>query len=276
MDNRPIGVFDSGLGGLTVIRALERVLPNENLIYFGDTGRVPYGTKGNDTITKYAEQIVRFLRSFDVKAILIACGTVSSVAYQEVCALAGVPVYGVVEPAARAAVEKSPRGDILILGTSATVHSGSYEKAIKKLHPNACVRSCACPLFVPLVENNHFAPGDALIDMVAHEYLDPFLNQGIETVILGCTHYPILRPLIANVMGANVMGANVQLVDAGKQMAYIAAKALEEQGLLTDRAEPGKQNFYVSDYSEDFTRLASVLLEHSLVGYVEKTNIEQY
>lgn len=271
MDNRPIGVFDSGLGGLTAVRALERVLPNENLIYFGDTGRVPYGTKGNDTIIKYAEQIVRFLRGFDVKAILIACGTVSSVAFQEVSLLAGVPVYGVVEPAARAAVEKSPQGDILILGTSATVHSGSYGKAIKHFNPNARVRSRACPLFVPLVENDHFAQDDTLAEMVAHEYLDPFLNTGVETVILGCTHYPILRPLISQ-----IMGESVQLVDAGRQLAVTAAEELHEQGLLTDRQEPGKQSFYVSDYSEDFTRLASVLLEHSLAGYVEKTNIEQY
>ncbi|MFT9056411.1 MAG: glutamate racemase [Ethanoligenens sp.] len=271
MDNRPIGVFDSGLGGLTVIRELEHVLPHENLIYFGDTGRVPYGTKGNDTIMKYAEQIVRFLRGFDVKAILIACGTVSSVAFDVVSALAEVPVYGVVEPAARSAVEKSSQGDILILGTSATVRSGSYEKAIKRLNPDAVVRSGACPLFVPLVENDHFSKDDVLADMVAHEYLDTFLNRGVDTVILGCTHYPILRPLIAG-----IMGESVALVDAGSEMADTAAVSLEVRGLLSDRKDIGKQNFYVSDYSEDFTRLAGVLLEHSLAGYVEKTDIEKY
>lgn len=271
MDNRPIGVFDSGLGGLTVIRALERVLPNENLIYFGDTGRVPYGTKGNDTIIKYAEQIVRFLRGFDVKAILIACGTVSSVAFKQVCAQAGVPVYGVVEPAARAAVREDRKSDILIIGTSATVRSGSYERAIKELRPEASVRRCACPLFVPLVENGHFAPDDALAVLAAHEYLDPFMNQGVDTLILGCTHYPILRPLIASLMGESVC-----LVDAGSEMAQTAASALEADGLLSDRTEAGKQNYYVSDYSEDFTRLASILLEHSLAGYVEKTDIEKY
>lgn len=271
MDNRPIGVFDSGLGGLTVIRALERVLPNENLIYFGDTGRVPYGTKGNDTITKYAEQIVRFLRSFDVKAILIACNTVSSVAFEAVCAQAEVPVFGVVEPAAQAAVRATRGGAILVLGTSATVHSGAYERTIQRYLPDAAVCSKACSLFVPLVENGHFSRGDALASLAAHEYLDSFVNQNVDTVILGCTHYPILHSLISGIMGEQTV-----LVDSGCEMAMQAAAALDERGLLTDRTEPGKQNFYVSDYSEDFTRLASVLLEHSLVGYVEKINIEQY
>ena len=256
---------------MTAIRELERVLPHENLIYFGDTGRVPYGTKGNDTIVKYAEQIVRFLRSFDVKAILIACGTVSSVAFEAVSAKAEVPVFGVVEPAAEAAVRASVDGDILILGTSATVRSGSYEKAIRQLRPDATVRSRACPLFVPLVENDHFAAGDMLAELAAHEYLDPFIGQGVDTVILGCTHYPILRPLIAE-----IMGGQVALVDVGGEMAVTAAVALDERGLLANREEPGRQNFYVSDYSEDFTRLAGVLLEHSLAGYVEKTNIEKY
>lgn len=254
-----------------MIRALERTLPHEDLIYFGDTGRVPYGTKGNDTIVKYSEQIVRFLRGFDVKAILIACNTVSSVAFEEVCAQAGVPVFGVVEPAVEAAVRTTRGGEILVLGTSATVRSGAYEQAIHRYLPDAGVRSRACPLFVPLVENGHFAAGDQLAELAAHEYLDSFIGQGVDTVILGCTHYPILRSLIAK-----IMGGQVELVDSGCEMAVRAAVAMDERGLLTDREEPGRQNFYVSDYSEDFTRLAGVLLEHSLAGYVEKTNIEKY
>ncbi len=195
----------------------------------------------------------------------------SSVAFDAVKEEAGVPVFGVVEPAVRAAVRVSRLGDILILGTSATIRSGSYEKAIKHLNPKVRVRSEACPLFVPLVENGHFGKDDALASLAAHEYLDPFTNQGVETAILGCTHYPILRPLIAS-----VLGESVTLVEAGNEMADTAAVSLKEMGLLTDRETPGKQEFYVSDYSDDFARLASILLEHPLAGYVEKTNIETY
>lgn len=271
MDNRPIGVFDSGLGGLTAVRELERVLPNESLIYFGDTGRVPYGTKGNDTIAKYARQIVRFLLGFDVKAILIACGTVSSVAFDAAASLAGVPVFGVVEPAVETAVKHAPLGDILVLGTSATIRSGAFERAILKLEPNDTVRTRACPLFVPLVENGHFARDDAMARLAAHEYLDEFTSRGVETVILGCTHYPILRDVIAD-----VMGESVRLVDAGSEMADAAARHLEKLGLLCGADGEGKRSYYVSDYTEDFTRLAAILLDHPMAGYVEKTDIEKY
>lgn len=271
MDNRPIGVFDSGLGGLTAIRELERVLPGESLVYFGDTGRVPYGTKGKETIVKYAQQIVRFLLGLNVKAILVACGTVSSVAFDEVAALADVPVFGAVEPAVEAAVKHAPLGDILILGTSATVRSGSYEKAVRTLEPGATVRSKACPLFVPLVESGHFAKDDPLAQLAAHEYLDGFTNHGVETVILGCTHYPILRPLIAD-----IMGESVTLIDAGSELADTAARKLGELGLLSGAEGLGKRSFFVSDYTEDFTRLAAILLEHPMAGYVEKTDIEKY
>jgi len=270
MDNRPIGVFDSGLGGLTVIKELEKLLPGEDIIYFGDTGRVPYGTKGRDTIVKYAAQIMRFLHGFDVKAVIIACGTVSSVAFEETAA-ADVPVTGVVSPAVDAAVRATKNGCIGVLGTSATIRSGSYEKAILSISPNMHIKSRACPLFVPLVESGHFERGDSLTELAAHEYLDDFVGSDIDTVILGCTHYPILKGVIGD-----ILGAGITLVDSGREAAVAAAKTFDTGGILSDNKTGGRCSFYVSDYTEDFTVLAGILLEHSLTGYVEKTDIEKY
>ncbi len=270
MDVRPIGMFDSGLGGLTALRELTRLLPGEKIVYFGDTGRVPYGSKGKDTIVKYAQQVVRFLKSFDVKAIVIACGTVSSVAFDEVEALSQAPVVGVVKPAAAAAAKATHSGHIGVLGTSATIRSGSYEKAIRQLLPEAQVSSRACPLFVPLVENGHFARDDQMARLAAHEYLDDFAG-GADTVILGCTHYPILSGVIGD-----VLGEGVTLVDAGAETARETVRVLTANDLLADPTQEGKCSFYVSDYSEDFTKLAGILLNHSLTGYVEKTDIEKY
>ena len=272
MDARPIGIFDSGLGGLTALRELGRLLPNEKMIYFGDTGRVPYGSKGRDTIIKYAQQVLRFLHGFDVKAVVIACGTVSSVAFDEVAALSQVPVVGVVKPAAAAAAAATKSGRIGVLGTQATIRSGAYEKELRALLPGAQVRSAACPLFVPLVENGHFDRDDQMARLAAHEYLDgDFAGFGADTVILGCTHYPILSGVIGD-----TLGPAVTLIDAGAETARAAVHMLTERDLLADPSQDGKCSFYVSDYSEDFTRLAGVLLEHSLTGYVEKTDIEKY
>lgn len=271
MDNRPIGVFDSGLGGLTAIKELQKLLPGEDIIYFGDTGRVPYGTKGRETIIKYSQQITRFLRSFDVKAIIIACNTVSAVAFDETACASSVPVIGVVAPAAQAALKATQNGRIGILGTAATVRSGSYEKAILSVSSEIVIKSRACPLFVPLVESGHFAKDDKIAELAAHEYLDEYLGWGADTVILGCTHYPILRGVIGH-----ILGDGVTLIDSGREAAVAAAKAFEKDGLLSDKQSDGKSSFYVSDYTEDFTRLAGILLEHSLTGYVEKVDIEKY
>ena len=270
MDNRPIGIFDSGLGGLTAVREMEHLLPHEDLIYFGDTGRVPYGTKGNDTIVRYARQIARFLRGADVKTVLIACNTVSTVAYDEVCEEAAVPVFGVVEPTVSTTIKQSCTGEILVIGTSATVRSRAYEKAIHALYPEAHVQSKACPLFVPLVENDHFGEADPVALLVAHEYLDEYVGK-VDTVILGCTHYPILSSAISA-----VFGQTVTLINSGKEMDSLAAKKLAEAKLLSARKEAGKEKFYVSDYTDNCTQLAETLLEHSLAGHVEKTNIEEY
>ena len=271
MDTRPIGVFDSGLGGLTAVRELARLMPEEDLIYFGDTGRVPYGGRSRDTITTYARQDVRFLRSFDPKAIVIACGTVSTTALDVLRRENDIPVFGVVGPAVRAAARQAKSGPVGLIGTRATIRSGAYERALAKLRPELQVRAEACPLFVPLVEDGRFRPGDPVIETVAAEYLTPMKEAGVDTLILGCTHYPLLREVI----GA-YMGPQVALVDVGAQCAHWVAQRLDREGLRTDRAEAGSHRYFVSDSTEDFADLASIFLGEDVSGHVEKIDITLY
>ena len=271
MDTRPIGVFDSGLGGLTAVRELARLMPEEDLIYFGDTGRVPYGGRSRDTITTYARQDVRFLRSFDPKAIVIACGTVSTTALDVLRRENDIPVFGVVGPAVRAAARQAKSGPVGLIGTRATIRSGAYERALAKLRPELQVRAEACPLFVPLVENGRFRPGDPVIETVSAEYLTPMKEAGVDTLILGCTHYPLLREVI----GA-YMGPQVALVDVGAQCAHWVAQRLDREGLRTDRAEAGSHRYFVSDSTEDFADLASIFLGEDVSGHVEKIDITLY
>ena len=200
MDQRPIAVFDSGLGGLTALRELRKLLPGEEFVYFGDTGRVPYGGRSRETIRRYTRQDTAFLCSFHPKAIVVACGTVSANALDVVEAESGLPVFGVVEPAARAAVEAS-RGKVGVIGTAASIRSGAYERAISGLDGRTELLAAPCPLFVPMVENGRSRPGDQVVELVAREYLEPFLNWGADTLVLGCTHYPLLREVITGIMG---------------------------------------------------------------------------
>lgn len=270
MDNRPIGVFDSGLGGLTAVRELTRLLPREEIVYFGDTGRVPYGTKGRDTIVKYALQDVRFLLGFDVKMIVIACGTVSSTSLVQAAeAAAPVPVIGVIPPAANAAAERTRGGRIGVLGTSATVRSGSFQKELHRLLPQAEVVGRACPLFVPLVENGYFTRENPVASLIAHDYLDTLRGQ-VDTLILGCTHYPLLYDVIAR-----VMGPDVALVDAGRETAVRTAEILRKRQLLSGRVEEGRRRFFVSDSTADFSRLAEIFLG-TPVECLEKIDIDRY
>ena len=266
MDIRPIGLFDSGLGGLTAVKELEKLMPHEQIVYFGDTGRVPYGTRGSEIIKKYAMQDIRFLKSFGVKAILIACGTVSSVAYDEAKAEAGLPVIGVVEPAAAAAAKRTKSRHIGVVGTGATINSGAYERALRALLPDAQIISRACPLFVPLVENGCFGRENRLARIAAEEYLAD-LNGVIDTLILGCTHYPLLRSVIAELL------PGVELIDAGAETAKAVATLMERNDMLSD--DGGKTRFYVSD-SANFERLAGIFLEKPVYGRVEKVDIEKY
>lgn len=190
MDQRPVGVFDSGVGGLSAVRELRKLLPSENIIYFGDTSRVPYGGRSPEILLKYARQDVHFLRSFDIKAILVACGTVSTTCLPVLRGENDLPILGVVEPACRRAVQMTKNGRVGLIATAASVRSGAYEKCIAGIDPAVEVIAKACPLFVPLVENGRYRPGDAVIETVAREYLEPLGRTGIDTLILGCTHYP--------------------------------------------------------------------------------------
>ena len=271
MDRRPIGVFDTGLGGLTAVRELARLMPEEDLIYFGDTGRVPYGGRSQDTITTYARQDVRFLRSFDPKAIVIACGTVSTTALDVLRRENDIPVFGVVGPAVRAAARLAKDGPVGLIGTKATIRSGAYERALARLRSELQVCSEACPLFVPLVENGRFRPGDPVIETVAAEYLAPMKGAGVDTLILGCTHYPLLTDVIGD-----VMGPGVELVSAGEESAFELKRMLKARELRADERRRGETEFYVSDRVEDFERTASLFLQEDLRHTARRIDIERY
>ncbi len=265
-DNRVIGVFDSGLGGLTTVRELIPRLPCEDIVYFGDTGRVPYGTRSRETIEKYAHQDFAFLSSFDPKIIVVACGTVSA-AVLPYRAPGPIPVVGVLEPAARAAACATKDGRVGVLATESAISSGAYEKLLHALSPDIAVTARACPLLVPLVENGRFLPGDTVAETVVREYLEPLREAGVDTVILGCTHYPLLMPLMQAAM-------DVRYIDAGREVALFVSETLKEQDALTDRSGPGQRRYYVSDAPKKFTKLAEIFLQNSLDSEAEKIDID--
>jgi glutamate racemase len=250
-DPRPIGVFDSGVGGLTVAAALSRALPAETILYLGDTARLPYGTKSAETVARYTRRNVDFLVARGVKAVVVACNTASALA------LPGlhepVPLWGVLEPGAARAAELS-RGRVGVIGTEATVRSGAYAAALTALRPGLEVRSVACPLFVPLVEEGWL--DDPVTESVARRYLEPLLAAGIDTLVLGCTHYPLLAPLLGR-----VAGAEVELVDSAEAVAARVASELERRGLLAAAVgERAPDHFYVTDDAERFGALARRIL----------------
>ncbi len=271
MDTRPIGVFDSGLGGLTAVRELARIMPEEDLVYFGDTGRVPYGGRSRDILVRYARQDVAFLRTFDPKAIVIACGTVSTTALDVLQEENDIPIFGVVAPAAHAAARVTRNGRVGLIGTRASIRSGAYERALDHLRPGVRVTARACPLLVPLVENGRFQPGDVVAETVVSEYLAPVRAAEADTLILGCTHYPLMKPIV----GA-YMGPGVTLVDVGEQCARWVKRQLELDGLRNERPGAGRHRYYVSDSTEDFTALASVFLGEDMTGEVEQIDITAY
>ena len=268
MDNRPIGVFDSGLGGLTVVRQLFHQLPNENILYFGDTGRVPYGTRSRETIEKYARQDCHFLLGKDVKMIISACGTVSSVA-PHVLAKLSVPAFGVVEPAASAAIRATRNGKIGVIGTTATIRSNAFRRTIEQAQPNMQVFTQACSLFVPLVENGWIDRQDDITRLTARRYLQPLKEQGVDTLILGCTHFPLLSAIISD-----VMEDSVTLIDAGQEAAIMCAKRLAETEALNADGQTGTYHFYVSDRPDDFTHVGSMFLGREVNNDVEMVSIE--
>ena len=269
MDNRPIGIFDSGLGGLTAVRAMKRILPNEKIVYFGDTARVPYGSRGEDTLKKFSLADLKFVQSLGVKAILAACGTVSSVALPELKKESKVYITGVVEATARKAIESTKNGIIGVIGTSATVKSGSYVKYISENAPSVKTVSKACPLFVPLVENGYFAKENPAVKYVIEDYLPVIKESGADTVILGCTHYPLLTDAIAD-----FLGNDVTLVDSGREAASEIAAYLKENDMLSDSTENGSIEYYVSDNVEGFAENAGVFLSEEISGNVKKADID--
>lgn len=270
MDHRPIGVFDSGLGGLTAVRELRRLLPGEDIIYFGDTGRVPYGSRSREILVRYARQDVAFLRTFDLKAIVVACGTVSTTALEVLVRENDIPVWGVVEPAAQAAAQATRNGRVGLIGTQATIRSGAYERQIAQENPAIQVLTGACPLFVPLVENGRFRPGDIVAETVAAEYLAPMLEAGVDTLVLGCTHYPLLMEII----GA-CMGPEVALINVGATCAAAVAERLRAMDALNPGGA-GESRFYVSDSVEGFSRLASTFLQRDVQEAVTQVDIWKY
>lgn len=268
MDKRPIGVLDSGLGGLTAVKELRKILPGENIVYFGDTGRVPYGGRSPETIKEYASQCMRFLEKQGVKMIVVACGTISSVFGEKMGEGFSVPCMGVLKPTVEAAVKATKNGKIGLIATAATVSSRSYEKLTEKLMPEAQFTAKACPLFVPLVENGYFGAGNEVTELVAKDYLSAFDGRDIDTLILGCTHYPLLYNLIDF-----LTEHRLNLIDAGKETALEAKRFLTEEDMLSD-SENGDMKFFVTDKEEGFSRLGKNFLGEEL-GEVNHIDIEK-
>jgi glutamate racemase len=244
-----IGVFDSGLGGLTVVKELIRHLPNERIVYFGDTARVPYGTKSGETIIRYSREIVRVLLKHQVKMVVVACNTASSLALDVLKKEFNLPVLGVIEPGAKKASEVTRNKKVGIIATSSTVKSGKYAETIVRLNKNIVVTSRACPLFVPLVEEGWF--DHAVTYQVARQYLGDMKKKKIDTLILGCTHYPLLKGVLRK-----VMGSRVRLVDSAQEVASQVKELLTKSKLLRTRLGPCQHLFIVSDEPEQFRQMA--------------------
>ncbi|MBN2374384.1 glutamate racemase [bacterium] len=254
----PIGVFDSGLGGLTVLAELLKALPNEKIIYLGDTARVPYGNKSPQTVIRYSLENTRFLLNKSVKLLIVACNTASAFSIDAIRSAFSVPCIGVIQPGARAAVQKAFSSSVAVIGTSGTIHSRAYPEAIHRLNPDMMVFEKACPLFVPLVEegwvDNH------VTEEVARIYLGHLTGKNIGAMILGCTHYPLLKPVISRVMGPDIM-----LIDSAEETAYEAKNTLKDFGLLATNGAQGGYQIFVTDLHGQFSKVAGLFLkEHRL------------
>lgn len=256
-DPRPIGIFDSGIGGLTVVGRVGKILPNENVVYFGDTARVPYGTKSKETVTRFSVENAEFLMRHDVKLIIIACNTASSLSLEFLKRCFRVPILGVIEPGARAAARYTRTNRIGVIGTSATIASGSYERSITRLRSGKHIFSQSCPLFVPIVEEGW--AGTKIARDIASIYLKSLRSKNIDTLILGCTHYPLLKGVIGK-----IMGEGTRLVDSAEEVAREAKDILEANGLINNSGRPGKYKFFVSDEPPRFIRMAEKFLKRKI------------
>ena len=267
----PIGVFDSGVGGLTVAREIMRQMPKERIIYFGDTARVPYGTKSKETVTRFSKQIARFLQSHQVKTIVVACNTASAYAIEDLEAELDIPVVGVVKPGARMAADVTRNGKIGVIATEGTIGSGLYSKYIKSLREDATIYGKACPLFVPLVEEGLWE--DPVTVEIARRYLTELIDLDIDTLILGCTHYPLIRSTIGS-----IMGEGVTLVNPAYETAVALKKLLAEKKLLNEVTPPLGSNpyqFYVSDGADKFKQFANSIIKYGILS-AKTINIEEY
>ncbi|MBR6771604.1 MAG: glutamate racemase [Lachnospiraceae bacterium] len=267
----PVGVFDSGVGGLTVAREIMRQIPNEKIIYFGDTARVPYGSKSKETITRYARQIVRFLQEQRVKAIVAACNTASAYALDEIEGEIDIPIIGVVKPGARVAAESTKNGRVGVIGTEGTIGSRIYSTYIKEINPEIQVMGKACPLFVPLVEEGLWQ--DPVTDEIAKRYLGGLIDSEIDTLILGCTHYPLIRSTLGR-----IIGEGVTLVNPAYETARELKELLEREQLLNEKKQELGMNcyrFYVSDMAEKFQSFANSILKYGILS-ARKIDIEHY
>lgn len=269
MAQAPIAVFDSGLGGLSVVRHMRQMLPAENVVYFGDTARVPYGIKSRPTVAQFAFETASFLLQFEPKLIVAACNTASALAMDELRAALPVPVIGVVEPGARAAVALADGGPIAVIGTEATIGSASYHRAIRALAPDIPIVAKPCPLFVPLVEEGR-DERDPIVKLTVETYLQPLRDANVRVVVLGCTHYPLLRPALAD-----FFGPDVQIVDSGCETTRAVQEHLAETGNLSRAAAPGSMQCYVSDNPERFKQIGTRFLDEQ-VAHVEHVEAERY
>jgi glutamate racemase len=264
---KAIGIFDSGVGGLTVLKEVVRVLPQEDTIYLGDTARVPYGSKSPETVIRYSRQIARYLLGRDIKLLVVACNTASAVALATLQQELSIPIVGVIEPGARAATLATKSGKVGVIGTAATIASSAYTKAIKRINPEIEVVTQACPLFVPLAEEGWV--DNEVARLTARAYLGGLRAQGVDTLVLGCTHYPILKETIAE-----VMGPGVTLVDSAEQTALTVAQILTEAELLRPSVEKGNHHYYVTDVPAGFIKIGNRFLGGSF-GDVYQVDLER-
>jgi glutamate racemase len=256
--NEPIGIFDSGIGGLTVVKQLTKLLPNENYIYFGDTARVPYGTRSNRLIKQYALEDTAYLQQFKIKLLVVACNSVSAVAVDLLSSVVNIPLTGVIMPGVEAAIESTENGKIGVIGTTATVKSGAYEKRLKEINPELTVYGQACPMLVHLVEEGWV--NEEITRLTIIKYLKPLLEKSIDTIILGCTHFPVVSHLIQE-----VVGPDIKLIDSGKETAKKVKQILELSGLSNRESSMGQFNFYVSDIPDKFDEVGTLFLGRPVV-----------
>ena len=264
---KAIGIFDSGVGGLTVLKELMKALPQEDTIYFGDSARFPYGTKSPDTIIRYSLEIASFLSSRDIKLLVVACNTASAVSLEALKQQFSIPIVGVIEPGARRAVSVTRTGKVGVIGTEGTIRSGAYAKAIKRLNPEVEVLTRSCPLFVPLAEEGWV--DNEVARLAARTYLQGLKEEGVDTLVLGCTHYPLLKSVIGE-----VMGDGVALVDSAEETARTVAEILRTKALLRPQSEKGNHHYFVTDVPAGFIRIGNRLFGGKL-GDVFQVNLDE-